>query len=115
MPDGAIVAGDLVVRSDDHLVVAGGRPLRLSRREVALLTELAARPGRIVPREELYAAVWGGPLRDHDRSVDVYVHKLRTKLAAALPEWEYIHTHFGFGYRFSPELSQTFHKSATSS
>ena len=53
--------------------------------------------------------MWGAPLRGQDRSVDVYVHKLRTKLAAALPEWRFIHTHFGFGYRFQPEPSQLFH------
>jgi DNA-binding response OmpR family regulator len=35
--------------------------------------------------------------------VDVYVHKLRAKLATALPEWRFIHTHFGFGYRLSAE------------
>jgi DNA-binding response OmpR family regulator len=45
--------------------------------------------------------------------VDVYVHKLRAKLANALPEWQFIHTHFGFGYRFQPEPSQRFHKTAT--
>ena len=54
-------------------------------------------------RAELYETVWGAPLREHDRSVDVYVHKLRHKLSQALPEWHYIHTHFGFGYRFAPE------------
>jgi DNA-binding response OmpR family regulator len=44
-------------------------------------------------------------MRAADRSVDVYVHKLRSKLAHALPEWRFIHTHFGFGYRFEPEPS----------
>jgi DNA-binding response OmpR family regulator len=47
--------------------------------------------------------VWGGAMRHDDRSVDVYIHKVRSKLADALPEWRFIHTHFGFGYRFSPE------------
>ena len=63
-----------------------------------------------MPREELYETVWGAPLRGQDRSVDVYVHKLRAKLADALPEWGFIHTHFGFGYRFQPEPSQLFHR-----
>ena len=53
-------------------------------------------------------------MREADRSVDVYVHKLRAKLADALPEWQFIHTHFGFGYRFAAELSQRFHKTAVS-
>ena len=42
-------------------------------------------------------------MRKGDRSVDVYVHKLRDKLEAALPDWRYIHTHLGFGYRLAAE------------
>jgi DNA-binding winged helix-turn-helix (wHTH) protein len=38
-----------------------------------------------------------------DRSVDVFVRKLRQKLESASPSWRYIHTHFGVGYRFDPE------------
>ena len=60
------------------------------------------------PTEELAAA----PLREQDRSVDVYVHKLRSKLAGAIPGCRFIHTHFGFGYRFEPEPSHPFHKGA---
>jgi DNA-binding response OmpR family regulator len=42
-------------------------------------------------------------MRAGDRSVDVYVRKLRVKLEAALPTWDFIHTHFGFGYRLAAE------------
>lgn len=105
-----IAIGELEVRPDEHLALARGRGLRLSRRELAVLCELARRQGRIVSREDLYAAVWGGPLRANDRSVDVYVHRLRSKLAEALPGWEWIHTHFRLGYRLAPELSQAVHK-----
>jgi DNA-binding response OmpR family regulator len=106
-------AGDLEIRPAEHLARARGRTLSLSVRELELLAALARREGRIVPREELYETVWGAPLRVQDRSVDVYVHKLRTKLADALPEWGFIHTHFGFGYRFQPEPSHLFHGSRT--
>src|SRR3712207_8722577 len=51
-----------------------------------LLAALARREGRIVSRAELYETVWGAPMRADERSVDVYVHKLRSKLAEALPE-----------------------------
>jgi DNA-binding response OmpR family regulator len=104
-----ITAGELEIRPTEYLAIAGGRALSLSVRELELLAALARRQGRIVPREELYLTVWGAPLRATDRSVDVYVHKLRTKLAAALPDWAFIHTHFGFGYRFAPEPSRPFH------
>lgn len=81
------------------LARAGGRPLTLSVREFGVLVALMRREGRVVSREELYADVWAGALRQDDRSVDVYVHKLRVKLDAALPGRQLIHTHFGFGYR----------------
>ena len=105
-----LLAGELEIRPEDHLAFARGRALRLTLRELQLLTVLAGDPGRIVTREALYASVWGGPLRHDDRSVDVYIHKVRTKLADALPDWRFIHTHFGFGYRFHRELTQPFHK-----
>jgi DNA-binding response OmpR family regulator len=101
-----IRAGGLEVRPADHLALARGRALSLSVTELDLLAALVRRRGRVVDREELYATVWGAPLRDQDRSVDVYVHKLRCKLARAIPERRFIHTHFGFGYRFDPEDSR---------
>ena len=105
-------AGDLEVRPADHLALAQGRALSLSERELALLAALVRRQGRVVRRDELYATVWGAPLRAEDRSVDVYVHKLRSKLDRAIPGCRFIHTHFGFGYRFEPEPSHPFHKGA---
>jgi DNA-binding response OmpR family regulator len=74
---------------------------------------LARSNGRVVRREDIYRDVWGGELRDGDRSIDVYIHKLRVKLEEALPDWCFIHTHVGFGYRFAPEPSHAFHISAT--
>src|SRR3954464_12889234 len=107
-------AAELEVRPDEHLALARGRALTLSVRELQVLVALARRQGHILSREALYQTVWGGDLRADDRSVDVYVHKLRAKLAVALPEWRFIHTHFGFGYRFQPEASQLFHAPRTS-
>ena len=98
-----IRAGEIEIRSGEFVALAGGRRLNLTVRELQLLTALVERAGRIVSREELYCAVWGEPYRKSDRSVDVYVGKLRQKLEQALPGTRLIHTHFGFGYRFSPE------------
>ena len=110
---GFIRVGVIEIRPDEGLAMAGGRALRLSVRELGLLAELARSEGRIVRREDLYQAVWGAPLRHGDRTVDVYVRKLRVKLEHALPEWQFIHTHVGFGYRFAPERSQGFHTQGT--
>ena len=111
--DDLLAAEDLEVRRSDGLVLAAGRPLTLSVRELSLLIALMERRDRIVSREELYRLAWDSTLRHGDRSVDVYVHKLRAKLEEALPHRRFIHTHFGFGYRFSPEPSHPFHKTAT--
>jgi DNA-binding response OmpR family regulator len=98
-----LLADDLEVRPAERLAVVGGRALALSLRELELLTALVRQCGHVVPRAELYEAVWGAPLRDDDRSVDVYVHKLRAKLGGLMPDRCFIHTHFGFGYRLEPE------------
>jgi DNA-binding response OmpR family regulator len=98
-----LYAGELEIRLGEGLVLATGRALRLSVREFGLLAALAQRAGAIVSRDELYEKVWGGKLRTGDRSVDVYVSKLRGKLEAAMPDRRFIHTHPGFGYRFQPQ------------
>ena len=98
-----IEVGPLQIFPDEHLARANGRVLVLSIRELRLLTELGRRADRIMPREELFRLVWGREMRTGDRSVDVYVRKLRVKLEQALPGWRYIHTHFGLGYRLAAE------------
>jgi DNA-binding response OmpR family regulator len=97
----AMQAGELEIRPEEFMALVHGRPLHLTARELNLLTALVVRSERIVTREELYNEVWGEPYRKTDRSVDVYVGKLRQKLDRELPGRNYIHTHFGFGYRFS--------------
>ena len=86
----------------------------IPQKEQALLATLMRNEGRILSREELFALVWGRKFRPGDRSVDVYVRKLRVRLEEALPEWRFIHTHFGLGYRFSPEPSRIANSRVTS-
>jgi DNA-binding response OmpR family regulator len=101
--NGVLRAGALEVRPADRLALVRGQALILSVRELEVLAELLRRRGRVVAREELYATVWGRELREGDRSVDVYVHRLRLKLELALPGHRFIHTHFGAGYRLDAE------------
>jgi DNA-binding response OmpR family regulator len=112
---GVLQVGALEIRPRDGLVTVDRRALTLSVREFGLLVALARHAGRIVRRDDLYREVWGGRLRHGDRSIDVYVHKLRAKLEEAVPGTRFIHTHVGFGYRFAPEpaVSPSFHNSAT--
>jgi DNA-binding response OmpR family regulator len=115
IPADILYAGELEIRLAEGLVLATGRALTLSVREFELLAAMARRQGAIVTREDLYRTVWGGELRHGDRSVDVYVSKLRSKLETALPDRRFIHTHPGFGYRFQPQPSRNVHMETTGS
>lgn len=129
-PDaGPLVVGEVEVRPDQFQAFVSGRSLELTRREFELLHVLAEANGRVIEREDLYQRVWGYAMVHGDRSVDVFVRKLRSKLQKLSPGWQYIHTHFGVGYRFDPEplaadaaevpepadRSHSFHSSATAS
>ena len=98
-----IHAGEVEIRADRFQAYVDGASVDLTRREFELIELLAAAEGRVLEREEIYQRVWGYAMARGDRSVDVFVRKLRQKLEKASPEWRYIHTHFGVGYRFSPE------------
>jgi DNA-binding response OmpR family regulator len=98
-----VYAGRLEIRPADHAALVDGRPLLLTVRELELLSELAQNAERVMTREELFESVWGRSYEKSDRSVDVYVGRLRSKLDRALPGRRFIHTHTGIGYRFSPQ------------
>jgi DNA-binding response OmpR family regulator len=97
------VAGELEIRRDQFQAFAAGRNADLTRREFELIALLSELGGQVIPREEIYERVWGYAMVHGDRSVDVFVRKLRQKLEKVSPDWRYIHTHFGIGYRFDPE------------
>jgi DNA-binding response OmpR family regulator len=99
---GAVTAGEIEIRSDRFQAFVGDRSVDLTRREFELIELLASAEGRVLEREEIYQRVWGYAMARGDRSVDVFVRKLRQKLEKASPGWRYIHTHFGVGYRFAP-------------
>ena len=95
--------GEIVIRPDLYQAYAGEKSLELTAREFEIL-HLLSQSDRVLRREDIYERVWGYAMAHGDRSVDVFVRKLRQKLRSASPEWSYIHTHFGVGYRFAPEL-----------
>jgi DNA-binding response OmpR family regulator len=102
-PDaGPLVAGEVEIRGDQFQAFVSSRSAQLTRREFELLQTLAEASGRVIEREQIYQRVWGYEMAHGDRSVDVFVRKLRSKLLKLSPNWTYIHTHFGVGYRFEP-------------
>jgi DNA-binding response OmpR family regulator len=100
---GPLVAGELEIRADQFQAFVGTSSVDLTRREFEVLQLLAQAKGKVLQREEIYQAVWGYAMAHGDRSVDVFVRKVRQKLEKVSPDWNYIHTHFGVGYRFDPE------------
>jgi DNA-binding response OmpR family regulator len=100
---GPVVAGELEIRPDRFQAFVAGQSVGLTRREYELLHILADAQGRVIERDAVYQSVWGYAMAHGDRSVDVFVRKLRAKLQRVSPGWTYIHTHFGIGYRFDPE------------
>ena len=98
----AAIVGELTIRPDLYQAYAGEQSLELTAREFEIL-RLLAQSERVLRREEIYERVWGYAMAHGDRSVDVFVRKLRQKLGVASPGWSYIHTHFGVGYRFAPQ------------
>ncbi|MEA2455485.1 MAG: hypothetical protein QOI45_1747 [Thermoleophilaceae bacterium] len=100
---GPLVAGELEIRIDQFQAFVGSTSVDLTRREFEVLQLLAQAEGKVLQREEIYQAVWGYTMAHGDRSVDVFVRKVRQKLERVSPAWNYIHTHFGVGYRFDPE------------
>ena len=106
LPDLGVVAGELQIRSDRFQAYVGEVSLDLTRREFELLQLLADTPGQVLEREAIYQRVWGYAMAHGDRSVDVFIRKLRQKLEKLSPGWGYIHTHFGVGYRFDPEPAE---------
>jgi DNA-binding response OmpR family regulator len=98
-----VAAGEVEIRPDQFQAFVHGVSVELTRREFELIQLLAEAQGQVLPREEIYQRVWGYAMAHGDRSVDVFVRKLRLKLERCSPRWRYIHTHFGIGYRFAAE------------
>jgi DNA-binding response OmpR family regulator len=99
--------GEVEIRPDQYQAYVAGKSVDLTRREFELIQLLADAEGRVLEREEIYQRVWGYAMARGDRSVDVFVRKLRQKLDKASPHWRYIHTHFGVGYRFAAEPQES--------
>lgn len=101
-----IQVGELLIDPGRYTALVSGRDLELSRREFTLLRLLAQANGQVLEREAIYRRVWGYEMAHGDRSVDVYVRKLRQKLESASPRCRYIHTHVGIGYRLALEPAE---------
>jgi two-component system response regulator BaeR len=98
--DGALVSG-LQIDPEQHLASLNNRQLKLSPVEFALLSHLAAQPGRVFSRDQLMSSIYADYRIVSDRTVDSHVKNLRRKLAEAEPDIDLIESVYGVGYRFS--------------
>jgi len=76
-----------------------GESIELTPTEFRLLYALALERGRVVTRDELLQKIWGRRLTRRDRTVDVFVRKLREKIDATTPRHVFVHTRYGVGYK----------------
>jgi two-component system alkaline phosphatase synthesis response regulator PhoP len=79
-----------------------GASIELTPTEFRLLYALALERGRVVTRDELLQRIWGRRQTRRDRTVDVFVRKLRDKIEARSPRHTFIQTRYGVGYKFDP-------------
>lgn len=93
-------AGPLTIDSVGKEAFGEGEPLGLTSKEFAVLYLLARESPRVISREDIYKSVWGYEMLHGERSVDVYVRRIRKKLSARFPDLTFLQTHFGFGYKF---------------
>jgi DNA-binding response OmpR family regulator len=93
----------LEIQSETRRVLINGTDIVVTPREFDLLLHLAQNPRRVFTREDLLAAVWGYDYFGEQRTVDVHIRRLRTKLAASLCH-EYLTTVWGVGYQFTPPV-----------
>ncbi len=96
---GRLYVGELEIDPDLVEVRKGGREVHLSPREFKLLYTLARSPGRVFPRGTLLRQVWGEDEYIDERTVNVYIQRLRTKLGDDPGNPRLIETVRGFGYR----------------
>jgi DNA-binding response OmpR family regulator len=103
---GAERIGPIEFVESQPYVLVDGLVVDLTRREMEVLSLLRQRAGEVVPRDELYQRIWGMKLQHTDRSLDVYVRRLRRKLGSAAPEWSFIDTRHRIGYRLAPKRAK---------
>ncbi|HEU6444208.1 MAG TPA: response regulator transcription factor [Gaiellaceae bacterium] len=80
-----------------------GESAGLTPTEFRLLYALAQERPRVVTRDELLQQIWGRRLTRRDRTVDVFVRKLREKIDARAPRHSFVHTRYGVGYKLEPQ------------
>lgn len=103
--EGAAVIGDLEVRFDEYQALLSGRPVPLTTKEFEIVAFLAANPGKVFTREQIYEHIWGkGDEGRGSSNVTVFVRKIREKIEENPSEPRYLLTVPRIGYKMASEL-----------
>ncbi len=105
-PDEILRVSDVTLDRGNHEVLAGGRPVRLTPSEFDLLAALMSAPGRVFTRAALLEQLPGIAFEGAERTIDVHIRNLRTKLEPEPRRPRYVETVFGVGYRFVADGSR---------
>jgi DNA-binding response OmpR family regulator len=107
VPEGEVLrAWDIVLDRAGHRVTVGDRPVDLTPTEFDLLATLLSAPGRVFSRLELLDRVLGTSFEGYERTIDVHVKNLRSKIESEPSRPGYIETVYGVGYRLAAEEGQ---------
>ena len=93
---------ELRIDPDDVQAYLDGKSVELTPTEFRLLYALALERGRVVTRDELLQRLWGRRQSHRDRTVDVFVRRLRDKVDRRAPRHTFIQTRYGVGYKLEP-------------
>lgn len=94
---------ELVIDQDRHTVEVDGRKIELTPTEFKLLTILIQAPGKVFARAQLLRQLQGFALEGVERTIDVHIRNLRSKIEPDASAPYYVETVFGIGYRFRAE------------
>jgi two-component system alkaline phosphatase synthesis response regulator PhoP len=89
------VENDIIINREYYSVVKNNREIQFPRKEFEILALMASRPNRLFSRDEIFNHIWGTDTIVGERTMDVYIRKIRSKIGD-----NYIKTIKGVGYKF---------------
>lgn len=95
-------SADITLDRAGRVVKVGNTPIDLTPSEFSILAILMSAPGRAFSRLELLERMQGSAYEGYERTIDVHVRNLRTKIEPDISDPQYIETVYGVGYRFAP-------------